>query len=515
MRQLARPLREDDQPVLLGLRRPSLPILAHFLVRSPERYGLPRLHPDVFLLLITAFLALQFLIPARLVIGGLGAAGRPSVVIALGLSLIWLASWFSTNSIPAGFQPVRWFVAAFFATALLAYAVGFTRGLSSAEASGSTRQLILVVAMCGLAIAVADGVPDRLTLDVVMRRLTYFCGVMSAVGAIQALFHVNPTNYIRIPGLQANAALLGIGERGNQDLARVAGTASHFIEFGVVLAMAIPIAVHYAFQSAGRSQQIRRWGLTLLIASGVPFSISRSAVASLALSLGVLAVAWTWRTRIRALIVGVVVTAAFRALRPGVLGTILSLFRNSKNDPSVQHRTDDYPIVKAYFFDRPWLGRGLGTFLPRQYILLDNEILVTLICGGLVALAAFLMLFVGGYFVGRSIRHHGIDDSARHLGQALAASLVAALFASGTFDAMSFPTFVGVLFLLLGAMGALFRLHGVTDTPPSDGDVRPHRVESLPPVLCATLGIRWQRLLQADLPWIRADRVTLRQRDGE
>ncbi len=513
MGRLAGLLREDDQPVLLGSRQHPMPILAHFLFRSPERYGLPRLRPDVFLLLVTSFLSLQFLIPARLVIGGLGAPGRPSVVIALGLSLVWLTSWFCANAIPVGFQPVRWLIAAFFATAVLAYAVGYTRGLSEAEASGSDRHLILVIAMCGLAVAIADGVPDRRTLDAVLRRLTYFSGVMAAVGAIQALFRVNPTDYIRIPGLRLNAGLAEIGQRGDQNFARVAGTANHYIEFGVVLAMVTPIAVHYALQSTDRSQQIRRWGLTFLIAAGVPFSISRSAVLSLAVGLGVLALAWTWRTRVIALIVGVVTTAVFHALRPGVLGTIRSLFKNSKYDPSVQHRLDDYPIIEGYFLDRPWLGRGLGTFLPRQYILVDNELLVTLICGGLVALATFLMLFVGGYFVGRSIRHRGTDDSARHLGQALAASLVAALLASATFDAMSFPTFVGVLFLLLGAMGALFRLRGVTDVSPINGDPPSRRVETLPPVLCTTLVVRWQRLLQTDVPGIRAGRATRRQHD--
>ncbi|MFZ2116224.1 MAG: O-antigen ligase family protein [Pseudonocardiaceae bacterium] len=500
--------------MLLGSRPGPMPLIAYFLVRSPERYGLPRLgRPNIFLLLVTAFLALQFLIPANLVISGLGAAGRPSVVIALGFSLIWLASWFSTQAIPVGFQPVRWFVTAYFATSVLAYAVGYTRGLSQAEARGSDRQLIFIIAMCGLAFAIADGVPDRRTLDAVLRRLTHFSGVMAAVGAIQALFRVNLTNYIRIPHLQANDALIGIGERGDQALARVSGTASHYIEFGVVLAMVTPIAVHYALQSAGRSQQIRRWGLTLLILSGVPFSISRSAVLSLAVALGVLAVAWTWRTRISALIVGVVATAAFRAFRPGVLGTILSLFENAGYDPSVQHRTDDYPIIERYFFDRPWLGRGLATFLPRLYIQVDNEFLVTLVCGGLVALAAFVTLFVGGYFVGRSIRHHGTDDSTRHLGQALAASLAAALVASGTFDAMSFPTFVGVIFLLLGALGALFRLRRATDLSPTASHPRSRRVESLPPVLCTTLGIRWQRLLEAVGQWIRADGVTRRQHD--
>jgi hypothetical protein len=460
-----------------------------------------------------AFLALQFLIPARLVIGGLGAAGRPSVVIALGLGLIWLASWFCTNGIQAGFQPVRWLVTAFFVTAVLAYAVGYTRGLSAVEASATNRQLILVAAMCELVLAIADGVPDRHTLDSILLRLTHFTGVMAAVGVVQSVLRVNPVDYIWIPGLRLNATLIEIRDRGNLNVARVAGTASHYIEFGVVVAMVTPIAIHYAMQAKDRSQRIRRWGLTLLIASGVPLSVSRAAVLALAVAMVVLALAWTWRTRILVLIGGGVATLIFNALRPGVVRTLHSLIRGGKNEPSVQARITDYPTVERYFWDRPWLGRGLGTFLPREYILLDNEFLNTLLCGGVVLLATFLMLFVGGYLVGRSIRHHGIDDSARHLGQALAASFAAGLLAAGTFDAMSFPTFVGVLFLLLGVTGALFRLCRVTDGSLTDGDPRSRPPESLPPVLCTTLGIRWQRMLQADVTGLRADRATRRQHD--
>jgi hypothetical protein len=78
---------------------------------------------------------------------------------------------------------------------------------------------------------------------------------------------------------------------------------------------------------------------------------------------------------------------------------------------------------------------------------------------------------------------------------------------------MAFPTFVGVLFLLLGAMGALFRLRRLTDVSLTDGDIRSGRVEALGPVLCTTLGVQWERLLQGDVPGIRADRATRRQHD--
>jgi hypothetical protein len=499
--------------VLLRSPQPPMPILAHFLLRSPERYGLSRLRPDVFLLLITAFLALQFLIPARLVIGGLGAAGRPSVVIALGLSLFWLASWFRTNGVPGGVQPVRWIIAAYSTTAIFAYGVGYARGLPDDEASSATRTLLLVLAMCGLAVALADGIPDRPTLDSILRRLTHFSGFMAAVGTVQSLFRFNPVDYIRIPGLQINASLIGIGDR--QTVARVAGTAAHYIEFGVVLAMVMPITIHYAMQASGRAQQIRRWGLTLLIASGVPFSISRSAVVTLAVGMVILALSWTWRTRILALVCGVVTTGIFYVLRPKIITTLRSLFRNAKNDPSVQSRLRDYPIIEGYFADRPWLGRGLGTFLPKKYIQLDNQFLATLVTSGLMGLAVLFVLFVGGYFVARSIRHHASDESGRHLGQVLAASLIAALVASGTFDSMAFPTFAGVVFLLVGTAGALFRLRQSPVSSPGYGDLRVRPGEFMPAVLAPTLAVRWQRLLEAWTPQANDDPFTRRNQHGE
>jgi O-antigen ligase len=511
----ARLLREDDQPVLLRSRQPPVPILVHFLLRSPERYGLTRLRPDVFLLLLTAFLALQFLIPARLVIGGLGAAGRPSVVIALGLSLIWLASWFRTNGVPRGAQPVRWIIAAYLTTAIFSYAVGYARGLPEDEASSATRSLLLVIAMCGLAVSLADGVPDRQTLDSILRRLTHFSGFMAAVGTVQSLFRFNPVNYIRIPGLQVNASLIEIGDRGSANVARVAGTANHYIEFGVVLALVTPIAVHYAMQASGHAQQIRRWALTLLIASGAPISISRSAIVALAVCMVILALSWTLRTRILALVCGIVAAGVFYALRPKIISTLRSLFRNAETDPSVQSRLRDYPIIEGYFADRPWLGRGLGTFLPKKYIQLDNQLLATLVTSGLVGLAVLLVLFGGGYFVARSIRHHATDESARHLGHVLAASLIAALVASGTFDSMAFPTFAGVVFLLIGAVGALFRLRRAPASSPGYGDLRVRSGGFMPPVLAPALAVRWQRLLETWTPQANDGPLTGRNQHGE
>lgn len=414
--------------------------------------------PEMLLLLVTVFLALQFLIPARKVFTGLGAAGRPSMAVAIGLGIIWVAAWLCVDGLHANRQPVRWLVAAFLLSTLLSFAVGHLRGLSPDEAASSDRRLLTIVALCTLALAVADGLRDRRMVDVVLQRLTHFAGAMAAVGAVQSLTPFDPIPYIQIPGLVNNKEALGISARGDTDFARVASTATHYIEFGVVLAMVTPIAVHYALHSVGRGQAVRRWALTALIAAGVPFAISRSGAVALVVAVAVLACAWTWRIRLKAAVAGLLGVLAFSAVQPGRLGTIRSLFQNTENDPSVQGRIEDYAAVQGFFVERPWFGRGLGTFLPDTYILLDNEYLYLAVTGGIIAVVGFLLVMLGGWALARSIRIRGADDSTRHLGQALAAGFAVALIASGTFDSLSFPTFSGLLFLLLGTAGALWRV---------------------------------------------------------
>ena len=115
--------------------------------------------------LLSLFLGLQFLIPARLVISGMGAAGRPSAAVGAGLAFLWALSAVRPHQLPAGRQPIRWIVGLFVGAQLLGYAIGFDRLPSSIEASSATRWLILTVSMAGVVLAVADGVRTRAELD--------------------------------------------------------------------------------------------------------------------------------------------------------------------------------------------------------------------------------------------------------------------------------------------------------------------------------------------------------------
>lgn len=415
--------------------------------------------------LLAAFLALQFLIPARLVIGGMGAVGRPSVAVGILLAFLWFLSALRAHHLPDGRQPIRWAVGVFVGVQLVGYGWGFDRLPSPGQASAADRWLIFVVAFAGVILAVADGMRTRSDLDRLLRLVVFFASLMSIVGVLQFFGVIDLTRYIRLPGLQVNYELIGVSSRGDGSFPRVAGTANHYIEFGVVLALVLPVALHYALFSPP-AKRLWLWIATGLIALGIPLSISRSAIVTILVVMVLMSVVWPWRQRYNALVIAVISTAAFHVLNRGVLGTIKALFTNVDNDPSVTARIERTEIVLELWRHRPILGWGAGMVTPEEFLLLDNQIYMFLVAGGVVGVVAFLLLLLVPYCLGRSVRLRGPDEETRHLGHTLAVTMPAALVASGTFDSFSFATFVAVLCVLIGATGALWRLSGVNMSVP-------------------------------------------------
>lgn len=418
--------------------------------------------------LLIVFLALQFLIPARLVISGMGSVGRPSVAWGLLLAFLWVVAAFRPLSLPRGAQPIRWALCLFLAVQLVGYATGYGRLLPVIEARSADRWLIYITSMVAVGLTVVDGIKSREQLDRLLKAVIGFASVMAAAGTLQYFRIVDVTRYIQVPGLGRNSDLIGVGVRGDGGFARVAGTATHYIEFGVVLALILPLALHYAFH-APRGRRVLQWALVGLIAGSIPFSISRAAIVTVAVTTVLMFAVWKWRIRYNAIVLGVVAGGIFHVINRGLLGTIKSLFSNVDNDPSIQGRLGDQAYVMAMFAERPLLGRGAGTVMPSRYILLDNQFFGMLLAGGLLGIFGFVALFAAAYMVARSIRLRAPHEESRHLGQALAAGTAGAFVASGTFDSLAFPTFTGVLFILVGATGALWRLDQVRPTHSMQG----------------------------------------------
>ncbi|WP_250283796.1 MULTISPECIES: O-antigen ligase family protein [unclassified Frankia] len=423
---------------------------------------------------VTALLVMMIIIPARMRFAPLGAAGNPALLLGM-LLFVWyvavrLVPW---QRPPLPGQGARVLLALFGLSVLVSYVAAMTRPISGAEIRAADRGVLTVGAALGLAFTVLDGVPDRARLDTLLRRLCTAGTVLAIFGLLQFYFHFDINGYIRIPGLSGGGQSFISGRDG---LVRVAGTASHAIEFGVVLAAVLPLALHYALYAPPEGRR-NAWLKVAVIGLTLPMSVSRSAILTIGIALLVLVPSWPARLRRRALLLSPVALAAMQVASPGTLKTIFDLFLNIGNDDSAAGRTADYATAGVYIDNSFWLGRGYGTFLPEKYRVLDNAYLGHLIETGVIGLGVLLLLFVGTFVLARRLRRDSEDPELRNLAQTLAGAVIAVGVSFVTFDALGYAMVFLTTFLLIGSVGALMRLEGLRRT--GDGSA-PHRAAGRP-----------------------------------
>lgn len=405
--------------------------------------------------ILTVYIVLLYALPSKLVFAPLGGAGTPALLVGLGCALLW--TWHHVHrSTPtgAGRQPVRLAAGVFFLCVLTSYVVAMMRPILAEESSTADLGLVAVLGWTGVLLIATDGISTIERLTTLTRRLALAGGAVATLGIAQFATGQAFVNYIDIPGLTANQALTGAVAR--DGFTRPAGTASHPIEYGAVLTMLLPIALNSAMTKDGRSA-LRRWYPPLVLGLAILLSISRSAIVGAAV--GLLVLIPTWSRSARACVAGVVAAMllfVFVAV-PGMIGTITGLFTGIGGDSSAQSRTGSYAVALEFIGKEPFFGRGFSTFLPR-YRILDNQYLLLAIEVGLVGLAAALLLIATGFFAARAARRASMSSDVRQLCQALAASIAAGGVSFALFDAFSFSSVPGTLFLILGIAGATWRL---------------------------------------------------------
>jgi O-antigen ligase len=217
--------------------------------------------------------------------------------------------------------------------------------------------------------------------------------------------------------------------------------------------MALPIAIHQA-RFATQNLRRRRWLQTALIGAGIPLALSRTGFTTLIAVCLVLLPSWPKRERRIAYVVGLGGVIACYFLVPGLLGTFRTLFTQTGSASRVSAFSQATPFIAQH----PWLGQGVGTFLPQTYFFTDNQYLNSLISTGVIGLLALLALFATAWFTARSARHATDNPEARDLAQSLAASVIAAAVSFTTLDAFAFPIIAGLTFMLIGCIGATWRL---------------------------------------------------------
>ncbi|NLE99130.1 MAG: hypothetical protein GX596_14260 [Propionibacterium sp.] len=441
---------------------------------------------------LSAIYAMMLLcIPTRLIVGPIGAPGTPANLFAIAGLLFWVCAVLGGLTHVRGITPLRFTFGFFVALVLTSYASGHLQGWSQPAdihqrsdrlweeadvnqvtetlVSASDRGLLALAGWAGILLLTSEGIRSWAELDRVVTWIVRGGAIVAFMGILQYFTGLNVAGYIRIPGLQG---LQHFGEAlSRSELNRIVSTSAHPIELGVAMASILPLALH-------RSLHAKKWITwlpTMLIGTSALMSVSRSAIVVAAVALLVLFLGWPWKWRLFAVVAAPVLAVAGRAVLPGLLGTIRSLFRGLSSDPSIQGRTDDYPLVIRAVQENPLFGQGLFTWVPMVYRTIDNQALMMLIELGVIGTFAFGCLVLTGFLMALSPWRMGGTPEQRHLGLAIAAAILGIVSSYVTFDAFGFRQVAGLTFLYIGLGGAVWWVSraGARSRVPADATPEP------------------------------------------
>jgi polysaccharide biosynthesis protein PslJ len=435
----------------------------------------PRSTDAVTLLSLYVFLLL--FIPSPLVLAPLGAAGGPATIYALVILIFYLVTLVNPPlALNHGPQPIR--VAMVLMTcAVLATYISINRHtLPSLEQNGADRGLIFIFGWLGVSLVAADGITTIDRLKTLLGRLILGAATISAIAIAQFFSALNAAQYIQIPGLTDQTPLSNVTR--NQ-LNRPNATALHPLELALVLAICLPIAIHRA-RFAPPQFRARRWAQAALIGVAIPLTVSRSALIAIVVASLVTLPTWPKRDRRVGYVVGLFATIGLFASSPRLLSAFRSLFGQIGSDSSSASRTGAFSSAGPFISQHPWFGRGFGTFLPATYFFTDDQYLLALIEIGFIGLIVLVGLFVTGWMTARNVRRISGDPELRDLAQSFAASVAVPMVGFATLDSLSFPMAAGVTFLVLGCVGALWRLVRTETSAPGGKGPPPGRGAPLP-----------------------------------
>jgi polysaccharide biosynthesis protein PslJ len=422
---------------------------------------------------LTLVVVLLFLLPQDYVlVGPLKSAGNPALLIGMLALAFWCAGRILGLIRVAEGHPIRWVMLLYAIGALAALAAAMSNStLSVAESAGTARALFPVAAALGIGLLAVDGLGSREQVMTVLQRLVWVGGVAAFIGILEFAIHgFNYREAMHLPGLTTTTELIDETRSGFD---RIHGAASHPIEYAVTLGALAPLALHFALHAKSRAQRQLNALAFLVICVVIPMTVARSGVVAVTVGLAFYAVHLSNRAKLNLAVLGVIALGLYRAMVPGLLGTLKSLLLIGEEDPSIAGRTEDYAKIPGLIAGFEAFGRGLGTFQPTAYFYLDNQYIGSLLEGGILGLAVLIITYVVGYCVARGVRHRSGDQNMRGLGQALAASIAAFAISAATFDELSFRQAAFTLFLLLGCTGALWSMVQANPKRRWSGEVKP------------------------------------------
>jgi polysaccharide biosynthesis protein PslJ len=414
------------------------------------------------------FLAGLLFIPSRYALTQIAGFVTPAFMVGLFGALWWVyGRMLPSLGAAQGRQPVRMAVY-FLLWAAAASCCGLlVRDHSDAETRALFTGLFLLFSSAGVALMAADGIRVKARLDWLLRWAVVGTALVGVIVMLQFFLGIDLAVWLRPPGFNIIPGGIDfIQQRSGTSIARVAGTAAHPIEMGVVLVMLLPLAIHYGRFPGRRGRRVYQAAAVLIMFASF-LTVSRSTIISIFVEGLILLPSWHKGLRRRAVVAAAAVVAAVVVGAPGVVGTLVGLFTNASTDASFLHRVNDYSAAAHYIAGSPFIGRGINTWIATNGLsvaqpnfFIDNSYLLTFLEMGLVGVVSLVVLFAVGIGVARGARRRSADPATRDLGQSLAASIAVAMISTFTYDSLSFPMATGITFLLIGCAGALWRMEG-------------------------------------------------------
>ncbi|WP_432486595.1 O-antigen ligase family protein [Kineococcus sp. SYSU DK018] len=408
-----------------------------------------------------------FTLPGNFVLPGpLKSNGAPARLLSLACLVLAVLTVLAARRRRADREDPRWSLVGgvlvlTLAEAFWTYGVALTSPLDAAETAGALRSLTGSLSATGVGFYLWLALRRRDDLDRILGWIVG-CAAFSALVAAASWAGLLPSwaSLVRAVGLVENTPTLGTVSR--LDFLRARGTGEHPIEYSLGLTAALPIALHLARHAV--TARGRRWAsvASAVIVVGIPLSVSRTAVLGLVLGLAVAVSVWPARQKLAALVTAAVGAVLMFVLVPELSRSLTQIFLLAEEDDSVTGRLDDYALVEEMFRENPWFGMGAGVYRPETGgVYLDNTFLGTLVGGGAIGVAVFVLVFLVGGAVAWDRSVLAPDAADRSLNRSLLAVLVVVAMGAATSDVMSFQhprvLFVVALGLLASRAGAARR----------------------------------------------------------
>jgi hypothetical protein len=294
-------------------------------------------------------------------------------------------------------------------------------------------------------------------------RYTLILAVIAAIGTIiEYRFQYNVFYTLAhklLPGFQVGSATSSSVDNLGRRL--VEGPAEHPLEAVGMFTMALPIAL-VGLIGAARWRPRILYGLAaaLLLAAAVATERKSGLLAPLAV---ILTLAFVKRGQmLRLLPLAVVLIAVVKVLAPGAISGVTTQLQPSNLGVStVDERVVRYDAIRPDVWLHLAIGQGYGIYSVR---VLDNELLDRLIEGGVLGLAAYVLMFLSMICVAAGpIRRR--EPMAANVGVIVASGAIGTLVLSATFDFVAFPHGPYILLAFAGLLAVVAK-------PPEEGEER-------------------------------------------